>query len=250
MSTKKESENNNSIDQQSSEGRDKLRRELLKGLGAGGALLAGSKALPDSWKTPVVDAVVLPAHAQTTGDILAGVFSQPVTALDTPSNLLETGSRLEYAYAGKPIEGNDEIKAFAAALIQKLGPQTALAGQPPTTPVTTTFNPTTTPTTPPPTTTQTTPPPTTTAIPGPDCPVGKCGELQFTDNNGSFILTVAGKSGSGKANSQNATIDGVSYAVTEVNNLAKPTSAKVTAMSGDCAPFTIIAVMTSGRCPG
>lgn len=44
------------------------RRKLLKGIAAGsGALLAG-KNLPDTWNRPVVDAVMLPAHAQTSGD--------------------------------------------------------------------------------------------------------------------------------------------------------------------------------------
>ncbi|MFW2439298.1 MAG: hypothetical protein ACN4GR_07990 [Arenicellales bacterium] len=41
------------------------RRNLLKGIAMGsGAVLAG-KTLPDSWSRPVVDSVMLPAHAQT-----------------------------------------------------------------------------------------------------------------------------------------------------------------------------------------
>jgi len=46
------------------------RRRLLKGLGTGGALLAGS--LPERWVHPAVNAVVLPAHAVLTG--CTGVF--------------------------------------------------------------------------------------------------------------------------------------------------------------------------------
>lgn len=39
------------------------RRRLLKSLAIGGAVIAG-KNLPAGWSRPVVDAVVLPAHAQ------------------------------------------------------------------------------------------------------------------------------------------------------------------------------------------
>ena len=41
------------------------RRKLLKSMAAGsGAVIAG-KSLPESWSKPVVDSVMLPAHAQT-----------------------------------------------------------------------------------------------------------------------------------------------------------------------------------------
>jgi len=41
------------------------RRKLLKSIAAGsGAVIAG-KSLPESWSRPVVDSVMLPAHAQT-----------------------------------------------------------------------------------------------------------------------------------------------------------------------------------------
>jgi hypothetical protein len=44
---------------------DKSRRKLLKSIAAGsGAVIAG-KSLPESWSKPVVDSVILPAHAQT-----------------------------------------------------------------------------------------------------------------------------------------------------------------------------------------
>lgn len=48
------------------------RRKLLKGIAAGsGAVLAG-RNLPDSWSRPVVDAVMLPAHAQTSMSSFSG----------------------------------------------------------------------------------------------------------------------------------------------------------------------------------
>jgi hypothetical protein len=44
---------------------DQSRRKLLKSIAAGsGAVIAG-KSLPESWTKPVVDSVMLPAHAET-----------------------------------------------------------------------------------------------------------------------------------------------------------------------------------------
>jgi hypothetical protein len=43
------------------------RRKLLKGLAAGGGAVTASKLLPESWGKPILDAIVLPAHAQATG---------------------------------------------------------------------------------------------------------------------------------------------------------------------------------------
>lgn len=41
------------------------RRRMLKGLAAGGGALATTRLVPESWKRPVVESMVLPAHAQT-----------------------------------------------------------------------------------------------------------------------------------------------------------------------------------------
>ncbi len=48
--------------------RKDARRQLLKTLVAGGGVMASGKLLPDEWSRPVVESVLLPAHAQTTGD--------------------------------------------------------------------------------------------------------------------------------------------------------------------------------------
>lgn len=51
------------------------RRKLLKSIAAGsGAFIAG-KNLPENWSRPVVDSVMLPAHAQTSGEPAAFVSS-------------------------------------------------------------------------------------------------------------------------------------------------------------------------------
>ena len=45
---------------------DQSRRKLLKSLAAGSGAVVTAKSLPESWSRPVVDGVMLPAHAQTT----------------------------------------------------------------------------------------------------------------------------------------------------------------------------------------
>lgn len=53
---------------------DQSRRKLLKSIAAGsGAIVAGS-SLPENWTKPVVDSVMLPAHAATSPGCCAGVF--------------------------------------------------------------------------------------------------------------------------------------------------------------------------------
>lgn len=49
-------------------GSDSDRRNLIKSLAAGGTIAV---ALPKRWTTPIVDAVVLPAHAQTSDSCAA-----------------------------------------------------------------------------------------------------------------------------------------------------------------------------------
>lgn len=41
------------------------RRKLLKKMAIGGATIAAGRSLPSEWSKPVVDSVLLPAHAQT-----------------------------------------------------------------------------------------------------------------------------------------------------------------------------------------
>lgn len=50
------------------------RRKLLKSVVAGGGVLATGKLLPESWMKPVVQAVVLPAHAQTSPGSFDGLY--------------------------------------------------------------------------------------------------------------------------------------------------------------------------------
>ena len=43
---------------------DKARRKLLKSIAAGSGAIVAGKSLPKSWTRPVVESVLLPAHAQ------------------------------------------------------------------------------------------------------------------------------------------------------------------------------------------
>ena len=45
---------------------DSGRRKLLKSLTVGGVATAAVKSVPGEWKTPAIESVLLPAHAQTT----------------------------------------------------------------------------------------------------------------------------------------------------------------------------------------
>lgn len=47
---------------------DTSRRKLLKSIAAGSGAIVAGKSLPDSWSRPVVDSVILPAHAQTSAE--------------------------------------------------------------------------------------------------------------------------------------------------------------------------------------
>lgn len=52
------------------------RRKLLKSVAAGSGAIVAGKSLPESWSRPVVDSVMLPAHAQTSTKASCG----PITA--------------------------------------------------------------------------------------------------------------------------------------------------------------------------
>jgi hypothetical protein len=77
------------------------RRKLLKSLAAsGGAVIAG-KSLPESWSRPVVDSVMLPAHALTS--FVGRSFTNPIrgVAIDPDSQFARVlGSLVNEAHAG------------------------------------------------------------------------------------------------------------------------------------------------------
>ena len=55
------------------------RRKLLKSIVAGSCAIVACKSLSDRWSRPVVDSVMLPAHAQTSTDPTMACTPDPIT---------------------------------------------------------------------------------------------------------------------------------------------------------------------------
>jgi hypothetical protein len=60
------------------------RRKLLKTAVVGGGIIGASKAMPEKWSKPVVDSVLIPAHAATTGSGGGGGGGTTVGPTTTP----------------------------------------------------------------------------------------------------------------------------------------------------------------------
>ena len=63
---------------------NEYRRKLLKNIAAGSGLVVAGKSLPESWTRPVVDSILLPAHAQTSPS--GPLATASVTVLDAGDN--------------------------------------------------------------------------------------------------------------------------------------------------------------------
>ena len=79
------------------------KRNLLKSAGRGSGLLLGGAAIPESWRKPMVEAVLLPAHAATTDTVdpptttttttqAPPVCTHQLFALSEGGALIESGS--------------------------------------------------------------------------------------------------------------------------------------------------------------
>ena len=64
------------------------RRKLLKSIVAGSGAIVAGKSLPESWSRPVVDSVMLPAHAQTSVVTYGGTESEFVSVDPTIMDML------------------------------------------------------------------------------------------------------------------------------------------------------------------
>jgi hypothetical protein len=67
---------------------DKSRRKLLKSIAAGSGAIVAGKSLPESWSRPVVDSVMLPAHAQTS-IVVGSYFNEELFGVVPDSGLLQ-----------------------------------------------------------------------------------------------------------------------------------------------------------------
>ena len=65
---------------------DQSRRKLLKSIAAGSGAIVAGKSLPETWARPVVDSVLLPVHAQTSGGF-AGAAGGVTASISKESNL-------------------------------------------------------------------------------------------------------------------------------------------------------------------
>lgn len=70
-----------------------LRRRLLKSIVVSGGAVVAGKGLPETWSKPLIDAVLLPAHAQTT----------PACASDTTFSETLSSGELCPAVTGAPV---------------------------------------------------------------------------------------------------------------------------------------------------
>ena len=84
---KRDKKNNPGSEVKSPEDKNSGRRKLLKSVVAGGGAATVAKMLPDQWARPVVDAVMLPSHAQTSNAAM-GPFTGLVTGQITPSTMV------------------------------------------------------------------------------------------------------------------------------------------------------------------
>lgn len=72
------------------------RRRVLKSMAAGGGAVVAAKSVPGEWTRPVVDAVLLPAHAQTTQTFVAAAGAAAATDIGRR----ETDSRFAWLLDG------------------------------------------------------------------------------------------------------------------------------------------------------
>ncbi|MGI9319053.1 MAG: hypothetical protein ACR2QW_17130 [bacterium] len=73
MSRNKKIESRRQIVNVNKDASDKTRRKALRNLLSGTGIVAGAQLAGGTWVKPVVESVLLPAHAQTSGIVLAGI---------------------------------------------------------------------------------------------------------------------------------------------------------------------------------
>ncbi len=69
------------------------RRKLLKSIAAGSGAVVAGKSLPESWSKPVINSVMLPAHASTTDD--SGTSGGDTTTTAAPTWYSDTLSFIQ-----------------------------------------------------------------------------------------------------------------------------------------------------------
>jgi hypothetical protein len=88
----------------------KSRRKLLKSIALGGGAIAVAKTLPESWTKPVIDSVMLPAHAAAS-DLSLTVTDIGTNADQDGISILFDGSSFTLT-AGDEAENDANLLAF------------------------------------------------------------------------------------------------------------------------------------------
>ena len=112
------------------------RREALRRILAGGGIVIGADVLPDKWSNPVVDSVILPAHAATS---LADPCSLSVTPVSGGYQVVVSGfvsppsggvdlQILVELLSGNTVVDSDTTSATTAANGQYTSPLVTLTG--------------------------------------------------------------------------------------------------------------------------
>lgn len=100
------------------------RRKLLKSIAAGSGAIVAGKSLPESWSRPVVNSVLLPAHAVTSCPVLVNatpssltvqaISGAPGTDLDGIEILFDGCSVLTMVAGDDPGPSGDSLAFFDA----------------------------------------------------------------------------------------------------------------------------------------
>jgi len=69
------------------------RRKLLKSIAVGSGAIVAGKSLPDKWTAPVVDSVLLPAHAQTSPAPTTTAAPPACQTVDDEFTIVSVGSQ-------------------------------------------------------------------------------------------------------------------------------------------------------------
>ena len=85
------------------------RRKLLKSIAAGSGAIVAGKSLPDKWTAPVVDTVMLPAHAQTSP--APTTTAAPTTTVEPCGTLTITSITRGQGDAQQPFSCGDDTDA-------------------------------------------------------------------------------------------------------------------------------------------
>lgn len=110
---------------------DQSRRNILKAIAAGGAVVSGTN-LPNSWHAPIVNCVMLPAHAQTSCGIIRA--TSPLVANEATSRQIliadESDNVLALCCCGDSLDIVIETPCLPAGIYRVFGDSDNSPGEP------------------------------------------------------------------------------------------------------------------------